>query len=233
MINKKILVALFILCHIYQIKRIKSLNYWKKKNIKNIEICRNNLKEIYDMIETPNKFIICGTLLGSVRNNDIIPFDDDVDIGIYVTKEDDIPEIKKQIQESSTKYNYKYKEMFFGSKCIKDKLGVDIFFYKPDGNGKIVYVSKYARKRWPNEYYYTDDLTNFEKSSISGNSYNVCRNTSSYLKRVYGENWKKTYITHLHCFDVYNIQFSNFTVTNFMNIYLIFILKILHLNRVK
>ena len=44
------------------------------------------------------------------------------------------------------KYNYKYKETFFGCKCIKDKIGVDIFFFKNDGNGKIIYVSERAKK---------------------------------------------------------------------------------------
>ena len=68
MINKKILLVLLFLIHIYQVKRIKSLNYWKQKNKKIIKVCRRNLKEIYDLIETPNKFIICGTLIGSVRN---------------------------------------------------------------------------------------------------------------------------------------------------------------------
>lgn len=230
MLNKKViivLVVLILLIHFHQIKRIKSLNYWKKKNKKILQKCRRNLKEIYDLIETKNKFLISGTLLGSVRDNDIIPFDDDVDIGIYVTNENDIQNIKKQIQKSCAKYNFEYKETFFGSKCIKDKVSVDIFFYKPDGKGRFVYVSKIAQSFWPNEYYYTDELTHFEKSIISGNSYNVCRNPSKHLKRAYGKNWKTPYITHIHSL------FSSFTITNLMNSYLIIILKIFNLHRVK
>jgi len=230
---RKLLLLILLIIHIYQIKRIKSLNYWKQKNKKIIKLCRIYLKEVYDLIETPNKFLIGGTLLGSVRNNDIIPFDDDIDIGIYVTKEEEISNIKKQLRTSSSKYNYKYKDMFFGCKLIKNYIGVDIFFYKPARNNKVVYASKIAQKIWPNEYYYRDELINLKKSYILNNKYNITNSPSKHLNRAHGDNWKTTYITHTHTLDLDNFNFSNFTIENLMNTYLIFILKILNYNRVK
>jgi hypothetical protein len=219
----KVLLIFLLISLIYKIKKIKSLHYWKKKNKEKIKICRKNLKEIYDLIETPNKFIIGGTLLGSIRTGDIIPYDDDVDIGIYVKKEDNINKIKKQIHESSIKYDYKYKEMFFGCKVIKNKIGVDIFFYKPDGKGKFISTTN----KWPNDYYYTNELTTFEKSYILDNSYNICSNTSKYLNRMYGNKWKYTYITHTHSLE------TDKNLENVINHYLIAILKKFNLHRVK
>ena len=122
----------------------------------------NIFERVYDLIETQINFNMRSLLLGSVRNNDIIPFDDDVDIGIYVEKEEEISNIKMQLEKSSSKYNYKYQEAFFGCKLVKNNTGVDIFFYKPDTNNKFVYSSKLARKLWPNEYYYRDELINLK-----------------------------------------------------------------------
>jgi phosphorylcholine metabolism protein LicD len=184
------------------------------------------------MIETKNKFLIGGTFLGSVRNNDIIPYDDDIDIGIYVEKEEDINDIKTKLINISSKTSYEYKEIFFGCKLIKNKIGIDIFIYKPDNKGKYVFISKQARFLWSNNYYYTHELNNLKKSNILENSYNICSNALNVLKRHYGNNWKTNYITHLHSIDINNFNLSNITLENITNIYLLYILKIFKMNKI-
>ena len=51
----------------------------KEQRFKN---CLENMKKILDD-ENQEFFLVCGTLLGCVRNNKFIPHDSDIDIGIF------------------------------------------------------------------------------------------------------------------------------------------------------
>lgn len=50
----------------------------------------NELKELIDILDSNNinYFMISGSLLGLLRNNKIIPYDNDIDIGIMITDYD-------------------------------------------------------------------------------------------------------------------------------------------------
>jgi phosphorylcholine metabolism protein LicD len=223
--------TIIIIYHICRIRQVRTLAYWENRNIKIIKTCRKLLKDVYDLIETDNKFLTSGTLLGSIRHQDIIPYDDDVDLGIYGENIDEINDIKYSIIKEAKKRNYICKEVFFGLKLIKNNCGVDIFFYISENN-KYKFLSHKARKLWPSEYYYKKELIKYNKGIIFNNEYNICNNTINVLNRFYGTTWNEQYITHTHSFDVNNIILSNITLENISNFYLIKILKALNLNKV-
>jgi phosphorylcholine metabolism protein LicD len=228
-------LAIIFLVHYLRIKDLKSIHYWKNKNNIILEQCRKRLKEVYGFINTSYKFLHAGTLLGCVRDNDIIPYDDDIDIGVYVENINKIYNIQKSICKVATKYGYQCKKIFFGLKLIKNdkyKIGIDIFFYNLDKNNRIISISKKARKMWPNEYYFVNELKNLKKGRILNDTYNICSNTNKVLNRFYGNKWKEKHITHTHIFDLYNFQIKNITFQNIIDFYLIYILKILKINKV-
>ena len=116
----KWIIFTFLLIYLYKVSyNVTNMEYWKMKNkpiINNLNIILN---KVYNNIETKNKFLIGGTLLGSMRFDNIIPYDDDVDIGIYYSSIDEKNKIVKQIKKDLS-IHYKVYDIFFGLK-LKDK----------------------------------------------------------------------------------------------------------------
>lgn len=190
------------------------------KDIKNI----NDLfKKIIILLERHNitYWIQGGTLLGSVRNKGIIPWDDDIDISIL---EDDIIKLRN-LKEELNEMDLDITDSFFGYK-IYDKNGtnikghetfkfpfIDIFVTKKY-NTIIKYVSKQALDIWKNDYFTLDELYPLKKYQFEDYEVYGPNNPYNYLDRLYPD-WKikaiKTYdhITHTGIDKLeFNIEYS-------------------------
>lgn len=116
----------------------------------------NNLDKIFKKLNI-EYFIICGTLLGSYRHSGLMPWDDDIDIGVldkyvHILQSNSFKNLLKEYNMRITEY----KEISFGYKIFflnKDYPFIDIFIYENNDN-KIIFKYDYLKETWPNEYCY-------------------------------------------------------------------------------
>lgn len=147
----------------------------------------NYLKILTDYLDELNitYWIIGGTLLGSVRHGDIVPWDDDADIGIFEKDLPKILELNKIINQMGYEIVPHWKIYKFKKIGIQYPF-VDIFLYS-DNDNKYQMNDLELINKWPNEYYLHDELFPLKKYTfgnlyLSGPNYPI-----GYLNRMYPE----------------------------------------------
>lgn len=146
----------------------------------------NSYLKIFSKCLIDNKipfWIIAGTLLGSVRHGEMIPWDDDADIGVFETDMEKILEMNTALNE----YGYEIAPHWRIYKF--KKIGqlypfVDVFSFFESGD-KYLMNHVELRNIWPNEYHDKKDLFplksyKFGELNLPGPNYPL-----SYLDRSY------------------------------------------------
>ena len=132
-------------------------------------------RELYDVMKRFDQvcrehsipyFIIGGTLLGSVRHKDFIPWDNDIDVGVIDT---DLPRLNTI---DLSKYGLKSDNFILQGKAKiriaeNPSVDLDIFGYTRTGEynsnisskgEKIDFSFIPSRSDWPTEYFYENEL---------------------------------------------------------------------------
>jgi len=149
------------------------------------------MKDIDELFEKHNikYFVSDGTLLGSVRNNGQIPYDDDLDISTLPGEGEKIKSIENELNQLGYILKIKYPDWYVIEN--KDLMCLDIFHMRKVGN-KFDYANQHARKAWPEFFFYEKELYPLNQSYQFGQiKVFGPKNAANYLSRSYGDNWKE------------------------------------------
>lgn len=182
------MIYLFIIFYIGLIILIRMIPRIKKEIIKLVRMKRGIDKNVYErffkdfvpLMEENNLFFYVseGSALGLYRDEDLIEWDDDLDIGMY---QGDFNKMKEKVVPEMIKKGYYFDKISFSS-C---------HFFMKDNHFIDVEVVNFEKKCISKKNGYCKDLNpylKFDKKSWRGIKLNLPK--ESYYVYLYGENWK-------------------------------------------
>lgn len=186
--------------------KTNELVYTNKTVVKRVYLLARILKKCLDALGIVY-WTSGGTLLGCVRHQGLIPWDDDLDICIY--KKDET-KVKSSLTVMLLENDCKIIEVpTFGYRVYHNKeseslqseyqkhryLFCDIFIMKRKAFVSLIDATS-GRALWLEEYYHNRDLDNMESKLFGDVRLNCPANADEYLCRTYGENWYSEGATH-------------------------------------
>lgn len=159
------------------------------------------------------KYWICfGSLLGAIRDNDIIKIDMDADICIFIKDKYKLLNLADKFYEQGMDFKY-YNEYHY--RVLTSKINMNflsIFFYEKDKNDKYICGEFIGDGDWLDKRSFVEtDIIELDKARIRNYYFPIPKNSISFLEREYGKEW--TIPLHINNFNFiepdYNKNFQH------------------------
>ena len=158
-----------------------------------LALAKQMLKEAKDIMDPLGVqfFLRQGTCLGAVRDQDFIPWDDDIDLGCVIglngLTEDMIDPVFDAFRDQGYHVNVESNDRWIAAGMIKSSLRIDLTFFR------IIDDSIF---HFPMIWMPTHLFSNLKEIEFMGGNYLVPNPPEEYLRTKYGPNWitpKKVY----------------------------------------
>ncbi|KJV90738.1 licD family protein [Rickettsia amblyommatis str. Darkwater] len=143
-----------ILCYAYILEHDWRYVTLSDEQVKKYRISEKKAIALYQLMKDThellgknniNYWIDGGTLLGAVRHQGIIPFDDDLDIGIMHEDEIRLQQILPQFEQLGYRVKHNKIYVICGERCL------DIFVFHKE-NDTFVHFNQSVRNKYPNDF---------------------------------------------------------------------------------
>lgn len=161
------------------------------KTIKSIQIALDQTKVKF--------FFSFGTLLGIVRENDLIKHDMDLDIVIYIMDNIELTKVHNALKTIGSRKKYQYEVEGVGiveETYLLNGVRFDLFFDFKEENQDIVYGLYRERGKKYDQYqmdvvkYRLSGVERIIKIDFHDVLINIPQNPEKYLEETYGPNWR-------------------------------------------
>jgi len=187
---KYIFYFILIIFIINIISYVNIYENYKTCDFGHVYLTKNQLNDLKDLllnfIYFANKndvkyFAISGTLIGCIRNGGLIPYDDDIDLGIL--KEDTY----KINHYKNDKDTYYFEDVPFGYKFKKknSEMFIDLMVYELDKSDNTY---KIINGHFKNEYFKNDEINNLILKTYNGIELYVPNEYEKHMNRA-NPNW--------------------------------------------